>query len=141
MTYPPHAFSPDSSGQLCLEIRDEDGKVLFRVKAAVLRQLEAELVEQVLAAITTSPRQELEIGGLTIGSVPTDDSLTGTTIENFVKVRIQHQAGPGFRASEADRPALKEALSHYPAGRNMHVIGCYRTNLGGEVEIRPEDRW
>src|ERR1700733_1414776 len=108
MTYPANTFSPDSSGQMFLEIRD-DGKVLFRVKAASLRWLES----QVYAGIKALPWKGLEIGGLTIGAISHEEDLAGSTIEYFASIGIKYLLGPSFRPGEADRPALTEVLSKY----------------------------
>jgi protein TonB len=134
MSGPAHALV--NNEQLFREIRAENGKFLFRIQTEKLRYLEF-LVRE---GIKRLARNNLEIGGLIIGSEPTPEQPVESWID-FVPVEIRHQFGPRYRACEADQATFEEVMAGHPPDGQERIIGCYRSHLAEDVEIREEDRW
>jgi hypothetical protein len=123
------------SVQVSGDIRDRDGKLLFRLNTENLRQLE-QIAHKGVSDVSGHGR---EIGGLVIGTMPTAvDSVV--TIVDFVRVAIKYRFGPGYKLCDADEMAFKEALVGFYPGRGSDVIGYFRSHIGTATDVRMEDR-
>lgn len=114
-----------------------DGSLLLRIRRDAIQRLRR-LIYEGVRAIPQQPG--LEFGGLCVASKPVSWGLTETVID-FVPVEIQYQYGPRFRACPADGPIFKEALAEQQRDGESRVVGCFRSHLAADLQIRKEDRW
>lgn len=119
------------------ELLAVDGSLLLRVRKNAIQRLRR-LIYEGVRAIPQQPG--LEIGGLCVASKPVAWGLTETVID-FVPVEIQYQYGPRFRACPADRAVFEDAMAQQQTDGESRVVGCFRSHLAVDLQIRTEDRW
>ncbi len=119
------------------ELLAVDGSLLLRVRKNAIQRLRR-LIYEGVRAIPQQPG--LEIGGLCVASKPVAWGLTETVID-FVPVEIQYQYGPRFRACPADRAIFEDAMAQQQTDGESRVVGCFRSHLAVDLQIRTEDRW
>ncbi|MGC8760810.1 MAG: hypothetical protein ACP5UT_08660 [Bryobacteraceae bacterium] len=99
------------------------------------------IAADVLRGLSALPRRGMEVGGLLLGTVDTDEQPVRVSIEDYVAVPCEHLYGPNFELSPKDREAFAElAASWAPGpGRPLHAIGLYRSHTRGELELTAAD--
>jgi hypothetical protein len=97
----------------------------------VVRQLSLEALE----ALKAVPRRGLEIGGILLGPVKTEEQGTTLEVEAYQAVLSEHRSGPSYRLSEVDLAHLDQTIGNY-----QEIAGFYRTHTRSEeLESDAED--
>jgi hypothetical protein len=119
------------------EILAADGSLLLGIRKDAIRRLRR-LISEGVRAIPQQPG--LEFGGLCVAS---KHALWGSTdtVFDFEPVEIQYQYGPRFRACPADRAIFEKAMAKHQTDGGSRVVGCFRSHLAVDLQIRKEDRW
>ncbi len=135
MSTPTHPLSQERDA--VQELLTPDGSVLLGIRRDAIRRLRRLMYEGVRAI----PQQPgLEFGGLCVASKSVAPGSTETVLD-FVPVEIQYQYGPRFRACAADRPIFEKAMAKQQGETDSRVVGCFRSHLAVDLQIRKEDRW
>jgi hypothetical protein len=118
------------------ELLTTDGSLLVGIRKGAIRRLRRLIYEEVRAI----PQQPgLEFGGLCVASKHALWGSTDTVID-FVPVEIQYQYGPRFRACPADSAIFEKVMAKQQTDGSSRVVGCFRSHLAVDLEIRKEDR-
>ncbi len=119
------------------ELLASDGSLLLGIRKDTIRRLRR-LIYEGVRAIPQQPG--LEFGGLCVASKHALWGSTDTVID-FVPVEIQYQYGPRFRGCPADRAIFETAMAKQQTDGSSRVVGCFRSHLSVDLQIRREDRW
>ncbi|MCU1339323.1 MAG: hypothetical protein JWO19_4904, partial [Bryobacterales bacterium] len=74
------------------------------------------------------PRRGLEIGGILLGHIDSQDDTTNFRIAGFEPVESEHRSGPSYVLSESDFGHLQKALTK----NGTSTIGVYRSQTRSE---------
>jgi hypothetical protein len=135
MSIPTHPLPRETDA--VKELLTPDGSFLLGIRKDAIRRLRR-LIYEGVRAIPQQPG--LEFGGLCVASKTVAPGSTETVLD-FVPVEIQYQYGPRFRACAADRPIFEKAMAKQQAETDSRVVGCFRSHLAVDLQIRREDRW
>src|SRR6185437_6693845 len=100
-----------------------DRKLCIHFSLDVVSRLGLEALE----AYKSVPRRGLEIGGLLLGRIETQDDRATIYIDDFDPVESEHRSGPSYLLSENDLERLQTEVSSHPDS-----IGIYRTQTRSE---------
>jgi periplasmic protein TonB len=128
--------SPFQEKDEARELLTPEGRFLVGIRKDAIRSLRR-LTYEGFHTIPQKPR--LEFGGLCVASKPVA-SVSLDTIVDFVPVKIQYQYGPRFRPCPADRAVFEEAAKQQVEG-GSRIVGCFRSHLADDLQIRQEDQW
>ena len=84
------------------------------------------------------PTRGLEVGGLLLGRVTSEDRPT-TIIEDFEPIESEHRRGPSYTLSEKDRGILERRLSAHASRRGLGVVGYWRSHTRPGLYLDEED--
>lgn len=110
-------------------------RTYFRVIARPGTGPKIRVAKTALAQLDSQTRGGLEVGGIVMGE-PLDWNAPDVVITGFFEVSINYSAGSTFRPGESDFDLFREVAAEIPGS----AIGYYRSQLGEEFAIRPEDK-
>lgn len=109
-------------------------------------RLDFDVIDQILSEVMQGfgavPKRGAEVGGLLLGTIA-DDAEPVVHIHGFEPVVCEHSRGPSYLLSETDRgrlaAALERADQQSSAGREIRVIGFYRSHTRDGLGLGEED--
>ncbi len=86
------------------------------------------------------PRRRPEVGGILLGSVRTQDTVT-VRVEACCPLPCEHLFGPSYSLSETDKETLRQVVAEYPVGveGQLCTVGFYRTHTRRGLNVDSDD--
>jgi len=103
----------------------------------ILRRVQEGIHQEVSETFATAPHRGVETGGILLGRREEDRIV----VEDFEPVPSEHQFGPSYRLSDADRALLRETLDWFRGGAQpgLSVLGFYRSHTLADFGVCEED--
>ena len=108
--------------------------VAVHLHLSAVEWLDYEIRESLRAA------EGAEVGGLLLGRIESK-AWNKVTIEGFTPVSCEYESGSLYHLSASDKDLLQEQLFRWKRGpgRNLYVVGFYRTHNRGDLALDGED--
>ena len=104
---------------------------------AIRRRAMEGIQREVSETFAAAPHRCAETGGILLGRREADRIL----VEDFEPVPSEHQFGPCYRLSDADRELLRETVEWFRSGAQpgLSVLGFYRSHTLPDFDLGTED--
>lgn len=96
------------------------------------------LVRDVTEGFKSLPRRGAEVGGLLLGRVAAGDRPI-VWIERYQRIPCEHKFGPQFVLDDADRAELEKSAAAILEGRELAVVGLYRSHTREGFQLEAPD--